>query len=97
MTPEDPSRIRRLATLRWVLFAFALLTSAGAVAVAAFAVSLLVTGFSGGSNPESINALAIPIAFVVIIAGAPVALVCALTWVAYFKVKRSSRLPQPRA
>jgi hypothetical protein len=94
MTPEDPSRARRLAALRWVTFAFALLMSAAAVAAAAFAVSLLVTGFSGGSNPESINALAIPIAVVVILAGAPVALVCALAWLAYSKVTRRARPPR---
>lgn len=49
-------------------------------------------GYSGGSNPESISALAFPLSFLVVIfVGLPAALICGLAWAVYFAVARRSR------
>jgi hypothetical protein len=94
MTPEDSSRAKRLALLGRALLAFALLASAALAAVLGFAVYLFAQGYSGGSNPQSVAALAFPLSFlVVIIVGLPVALACALAWAGYFAAVRKSRRP----
>ena len=90
--PDNPSLPRQLTLVRWVLLGFAVLTTAGAAAVLAFAVNLLAAGYSGGSNPESIAPLAIPLAFVVLaVVGLPAALICAVTWAGYVAVARRKR------
>jgi hypothetical protein len=95
MMPEDPSRPRRLVLLRWALLAFAVLASAAVVAVLGFAVYLFAQGYSGGSDPQSVAALAFPLSFlVVIVVGLPVALICALAWAGYFAAARRSRRPK---
>ena len=78
--------------LRRVLLGFAVLVSAAATLVFGFAIYLFVCGYSGGSNPESISALAFPLSFLVVIfIGVPAALICALAWAGYFAVARRSR------
>jgi drug/metabolite transporter (DMT)-like permease len=92
MTPDDSPRARRFVLLRRALLAFAVLASAAVAAVLGFAVLLFAEGYSGGSNPQSVAALAFPLSFlVVIIVGLPAALVCAVAWASYFAVVRRSR------
>jgi uncharacterized membrane protein YjgN (DUF898 family) len=94
MMPDDPSRVRRFVLLRWALLAFAVLASAAVAAVLAFAVYLFAQGYSGGSNPQSVAPLAFPLSFLVlIVAGLPAALVCAVAWVSYLAAARRSRQP----
>jgi hypothetical protein len=89
-------RARRLVLLRWTLLGLAVLASAAAVAVVVFAASLFTEGYSGGGNPESIAALAFPIAFLVLtLVGFPVAVVCAASWTGYRAAVRKSRQLAP--
>jgi hypothetical protein len=89
-------RARRLALLRRVLLGLAVLASSAAAAVVGFAVYLFIQGYSGGGNPQSIAALAFPIAFgVLTVVGLPVALVCAATWAGYLSAARQSRQLPP--
>jgi hypothetical protein len=92
MMQADPSPPRRLVVLQRALLGFAVLASAATAVVFGFAVYLFAAGYSGGSNPESISALAFPLSFlVVIVVGLPVALVCALAWAGYLAAARRSR------
>ena len=78
--------------LRRALLGFAVLASAAAAVVFGFALYLFIGGYSGGSNPQSISALAFPLSFlVVIVIGLPAALVCALAWAGYLAAARRSR------
>ena len=89
-------RARRLALLRRVLLGLAVLASAVAATVVGFAVYLFIQGYSGGGNPQSIAALAFPIAFgVLTVIGLPVALACAATWAGYFTAASKSRQLPP--
>lgn len=95
MMPDDAPPPGWLVVLRWVLLGLAVLVSAAAAVVFGFAVYLFAAGYSGGSNPESVAPLAIPLAFLVwVIVGVPAALVCALAWAGYFaagrRIRRSS-------
>jgi hypothetical protein len=79
---------------RSALLAFAVLASPAAAAVLGFAVYLFAEGYLGGSNPQSIAPLAFPLSFLVlIVAGLPAALVCAVAWAGYAAVARKSRQP----
>jgi drug/metabolite transporter (DMT)-like permease len=79
--------------LRRVLLGLAVLAAA---AVVGFAVYLFIQGYPGGGNPQSIAALAFPIALgVLTVVGLPVALVCAATWAGYFSAARRSRQLSP--
>lgn len=92
MMPDDPPPPRWLVLLRKGLLGFAVLASAAVALVFGFAVYLFATGYSGGSNPQSVAALAIPLSFLVwIFVGLPTALVCALAWAGYFAAARRSR------
>ena len=78
--------------LRGALLAFAVLASAAAAAVAGFAAYLFTEGYSGGSDPQSIAALAFPLSFLVlVVVGLPAALVCAAAWAGYSAVARKGR------
>ncbi len=77
---------------RRALLVLAVLASAAVAAVAGFAVYLFAEGYSGGSNPQSVAPLAFPLSFLVlIVAGLPAALVCAVSWASYAAVARRSR------
>ena len=52
--------------LRRALLALAVLASAAAATVVGFAVYLVVEGYSGGGDPQSVAPLAFPIAFLVL-------------------------------
>jgi hypothetical protein len=89
-------RARRLVLLRRTLLGLAVLASAAAVAVVVFAAYLFTEGYSGGGNPQSIAALAFPIAFLVLtVIGFPVAVVCAASWTGYLAAARKSRQLSP--
>jgi hypothetical protein len=92
MTRAVPSPPRRLVLVQRALLGFAVLASAAAAVVFGFALYLFAGGYSGGSNPESISALAFPLSFlVVIVVGLPAALVCALAWAGYLAAARRTR------
>jgi len=83
---------RRLVLLRRALLALAV--RAAAVTVAGFAGYLIIEGYSGGGDPQSVAPLAFPIAFLVLaVVGLPVAVVCAATWTGYVAAARKSRQP----
>jgi hypothetical protein len=89
---NDSSRARRLVLLRRALLALAVLVSAAAAAVLVFAASLFTEGYSDGGSPQSVAALAFPLAFLVLaIVGLPVALACAASWIGYLAAARRSR------
>jgi drug/metabolite transporter (DMT)-like permease len=68
--------------------------SHAAATVAGFAAYLFAEGYSGGSDPQSVAPLAFPLSFLVlVVAGLPAALVCAVAWVGYSAVARKSRRP----
>jgi ABC-type polysaccharide/polyol phosphate export permease len=91
-----PSRAQRLVLLRRALLACSVLASAAAAAVVVFAAYLFTEGYSGGGNPQSIAALAFPIAFLVLtLVGFPVAVVCAASWTGYRAAVRKSRQLSP--
>jgi len=74
------------------LLGFAVLASAAAAVVFGFALYLFAAGYSGGSNPESISALAFPLSLLVMtVVGLPAALVCALAWAGYLAAARRTR------
>ena len=76
------------------LFGFAVLASVAAALVFGFALYLFAAGYSGGSDPQSISALAFPLSFlVVIVVGVPTSLVSALAWAGYLAAARRSRRP----
>lgn len=78
--------------LRWALLGLAVLASAATAVVFVFAVYLFAQGYSGGSNPESVAPLAIPLSFLVwVFVGVPTALVCALAWAGYLAATKRSR------
>jgi hypothetical protein len=86
---NDPWRARRLVLLRRVLLGLAVLASASVATALGFAVYMFAEGYSGGRNPQSVASLAFPLSFLVVIfAGLPCALVCALAWAGYFAVAR---------
>jgi hypothetical protein len=92
MMRADSSPPRRLVVLQRILLGFAVLASAAAAVVFGFALYLFAGGYSGGSNPESISALAFPLSFLVmIVVGLPAALVCALAWAGYLGAVGRSR------
>jgi ABC-type polysaccharide/polyol phosphate export permease len=92
MKPDAGSLVRRFVLLRRTALALAVAASAAVAAVLGFAVSLFAQGYSGGSDPQSVAALAFPMAIlVVIVAGLPAALVCAVAWVSYAAAARRSR------
>jgi lysylphosphatidylglycerol synthetase-like protein (DUF2156 family) len=89
---NDPSPERRLTLLRRALLAFAVLASAATTAVVGFAAYLFTQGYSGGSDPQSVAALAFPLSFLVLtVVGMPAALACAALWSGYLAVARRSR------
>ena len=94
MTPKissrvHPSKAQWLVVLRRVVFGFAVLASAAETAVLGYAAFFFVWGYSGGSDPASPDPLLIPFAIlVVLVAGLPIALVCAVTWAGYFAMAR---------
>lgn len=78
--------------LRRTALALAVLASAAVAAVLGFAVLLFAQSFSGGGDPQSVAALAFPMALlVVIVAGLPAALACAAAWAGYAAAARRSR------
>jgi hypothetical protein len=84
MTSDDRLQVRRLVVLRWVLLVLAVLLSAAVVVVIGFVIYLLIGGYSGGNNPESVAPILIPIALAVaIFVGVPAMLLCALAWAGY--------------
>jgi hypothetical protein len=86
---DEPWRARRLALLRRVLLGVAVLASASVATVLGFAVYMFAEGYSGGSSPHGVASLAFPMSFLVVIfAGLPCALVCALAWAGYFAAAR---------
>jgi hypothetical protein len=90
-------RARQLVLLRRALLALAVLASAAAATVVGFAVYLVVEGYSGGADPQSVAPLAFPIAFLVLaVFGLPVVLICAATWTGYAAAVRKSRQPDWR-
>jgi hypothetical protein len=92
MMPDHPPPPLWLAVLRWALLGIAVLASAATAVVFAFAVYLFAAGYSGGSNPESVAPLAIPLSFLVwVFVGVPAALICALAWAGYFAATRRIR------
>ncbi len=93
---NDPPRVTRLVLLRRALLALAVLTSAAAAVVLGFAACLFAQGYSGGSDPQSVAALAFPLSFLVLaVVGAPVTLACAASWAGYLAAARKSgRLPR---
>lgn len=92
MKPDAGSRVTRFVLLPAAALALAVLASAAVAAVLGFAVSLFAQGYSGGGDPQSVAALAFPMALlVVIVAGLPAALVCAVAWVSYAAAARRSR------
>jgi Na+/proline symporter len=96
MSSDDRVRLRRLVVLRWILLVLAVLLSAAVVVVLGFAVYLLIGGYSGGNNPESVAPVLIPIALGVgILVGVPAVLLCALAWAGYQEVtRRTRRIPR---
>jgi hypothetical protein len=94
MTPKSssqahPSKAQWLLVLRRVVFGLAVLASAAEASVLGYAAFFFVWGYSGGSDPASPDPLLIPLAFlVVLVAGLPIALVCAVTWAGYFAMAR---------
>lgn len=83
--------------LRRTALALAVLASAAAAAVLGFAALLFAQGFAGAGDPQSVAALAFPMALlVVIVAGLPAALVCAAAWAGYAAATRRSRQPSGR-
>jgi len=86
MMRDDRSRPGRLALLRRVLLAFAVLASVAVAAVLGYAALLLAWG-SSHDDP-----LAVPYFYlVVIVAGTPTALVCGIAWTGYIAVTRRGR------
>ncbi len=80
--------------LRGALLVLAVLASAAVVAVAGFAAYLFVGAYSGGSDPQSVTPLLLPIAvLVLVVAGLPAAALCAAAWIGYSTVNRKSRRP----
>jgi hypothetical protein len=89
---NDSTRAARLVLLRRSLLALAVLVSAAAAAVVVFAAYLFTEGYSGGGNPQSVAPLAFPLAFLVlVVAGLPVTLLCAASWIGYLAAARRSR------
>ena len=87
-------RPRQLVLLRRALLALAVLASAAAATVVGFAIYLVVEGYSGGGDPQSVAPMLFPIAFLVLaVFGLPVAVVCAATWTGYIAAARKSRQP----
>ena len=85
---------RRLVLLRRALLALAVLASAAAVTVAGFAGYLIIEGYSGGGDPQSVAPLAFPIALLIMaVVGVPVALACAASWAGYLTAARKAKLP----
>ena len=78
--------------LRRALLALAVFVSAAAAAVLGFAAYLFTEGYSGGGSPQSVSALAFPLAFLVLaIVGLPVVVACAASWIGYLAAVRRSR------
>jgi hypothetical protein len=83
MMHDDRSRPWHSALPRRALLAFAVLTSVVVAAVLGYAVFLLAWGFSHD------DPMAIPYFYlVVIVAGAPAALVCGVAWAGYIAAAR---------
>lgn len=75
--------------MRWALLAFAVLTSAAAAIVIGFAAYLFSGGYSGGSDPQSVAPILIPVSLLVLACvGLPASLVCAAGWIGYAVVNR---------
>jgi len=91
---DDPSRVRRLALLRWAVLAVAVLASAAVATVAGFAAYLFSQGYSGGGDPQSAAPLAFPLSFLVlVVAGLPASFACAAAWIGYAAVARKTCKP----
>jgi hypothetical protein len=89
---NDSSRAMRLVLLRRALLAIAVLVTAAAAAVFVFAAYLFTEGYSGGGSAQSVAPLAFPLAFLVLaVVGAPVALICAASWIGYLAAASRSR------
>ncbi len=89
---------RRHTPLTKVLLVLASLASAGTVVILVFIVNLFLAGYSGGNNPQSINALAFPLSFFFfVIAGVPAVLISAGLWVGFgITAARTSRRQSAR-
>jgi hypothetical protein len=88
MTP-DPGRSTWPAWLRRVLLALSALSTVGVMVILGFLVSLFISGYSGGSNPESVAPLAFPVAMLgFVIAGVPAIVISAVLWAAYVAARR---------
>ena len=78
--------------LRRTLLALAVLTTAATAVVIGFAANLLVQGYSGSNDPQSVSALAIPLAFIILgAAGLPLTLASAGAWAGYLTAARKHR------
>ena len=87
-----PPRAARDVILRRALLAVAVLTSAAAVVVVGFAVSLFASGYSGDGDPQSMSGLAFPIAFLILgVVGLPLMLASAASWAGYLSAARKNR------
>jgi hypothetical protein len=96
MMPDDSPPPRWLVVLRWTLLGLAVIASVATAVVLGFAANLYHQGYSGGNNPESVAAVAFPIALgIYAFVGVPLALLCAGAWVGYYavtrRIRRSSR------
>jgi hypothetical protein len=91
MMSDDSRRARRLVLLRNALLVIAVMASAAVAGVAGLAVYLFVMGYFGASNAQGVAALAFPLAFLVlIVAGIPAALICAVAWAGFMAANRKT-------
>jgi len=83
-----------LSLLSKILLGLSLLSSLGVGVIVVYVVYMIIFGYSGGNDPTSINALAIPLAFLVLFfIGVPSMLVCGLLWGGYAVSRRRSARP----
>jgi hypothetical protein len=87
-----------LSLLSKILLMLSVLASLAIVVIVLIFIYLLIGAYSGGSNPESINAVLFPIALLFLaIAGIPSALVCVLSWAGYaISRRRDARRGEPQ-
>jgi drug/metabolite transporter (DMT)-like permease len=89
---KNVPRATWLTLLRRTLLTLAVLTSAAAAVVVGYAAAVFVSGYDGGNDPESLTAIAFPIAMLIFgIAGVPLIFASAASWVGYSAVARKSR------
>jgi hypothetical protein len=90
--PPGPTPPQWLRFLTWLLFGLFVLASAAAIVLFCYLVGLWVAGYSGGSNPTSISALAFPLAMLFFVFfEIPAVIVSVLLWVAYRAAFRRCR------